>query len=241
METKKEVTEKILARLKKIMSLKEGAEKIGSLAEAEAAMLAAQRLMVEYNLTLADIPLDDNTIRGAEIIEEKIGYFDKRTGGDWRMQLMQSICNGNFCDLIYWSKSKHMAIIGTKENVEVVTFLYYSLSERLFLIAKEEEKKERIYNDKRYIENISKDAYYRRFLRGAAVGVGIKLRREMKELEMENAKVTGLILFNDKALQTYMSKNHSTAKARTTNHVVDSIFIKGFETGKNINLQKTLK
>lgn len=53
MET--EVPDKIVEKLKKLMRLQEGAKKIGSEGEANAAAAAISRLLTQYNLSLMDI------------------------------------------------------------------------------------------------------------------------------------------------------------------------------------------
>lgn len=53
MET--EVPNKIVEKLKKLMRLQEGAKKIGSEGEANAAAAAISRLLTQYNLSLMDI------------------------------------------------------------------------------------------------------------------------------------------------------------------------------------------
>ena len=50
-----EERKRILAKIKKLLALKEGAEKIGSEGEAYAAANGVHRLLTEYNLSMADV------------------------------------------------------------------------------------------------------------------------------------------------------------------------------------------
>ena len=72
----KEVPENILAKIRKLLRLKESAIKIGSEGEAHAAAEAVNRLLTSYNLSLMDVTPEEqkNMISVSE--SEKITYQD---------------------------------------------------------------------------------------------------------------------------------------------------------------------
>lgn len=237
-----QIDAKILDRLKKIMKLQEGATTQG---EAEAAAAAAQRLIIQYNLDISTIDLSDKVEDKANIEEVKLPYKDKRTGGEWRLNLMYAIADNNFCSVLYWRGIQNMVLIGTRANIEMVTYLYNSLAERLFQIAKEEYKTYKIdklaYMVTHLIEKpISYDAFYRRFLNGAAYGVRKKLQDGLKKLKEENTSLTGLMVYNEKALLDYKKEKYNP-RMRNRETKVDEVFVKGVETGEKIDIHKGIR
>ena len=58
----KEVPENILAKIRKLLRLKESAIKIGSEGEAHAAAEAVNRLLTSYNLSLMDVTPEEQKL-----------------------------------------------------------------------------------------------------------------------------------------------------------------------------------
>ena len=70
-----EERKRILAKIKKLLALKEGAEKIGSEGEAYAAANGVHRLLTEYNLSMSDVMGEDGERKGPKIEQsEDISY-----------------------------------------------------------------------------------------------------------------------------------------------------------------------
>lgn len=95
----KEVPENILAKIRKLLRLKESAIKIGSEGEAHAAAEAVNRLLTSYNLSLMDVTPEEqkNMISVSE--SEKITYQDTY-GNIWKRDLCglyASIIFAGFC------------------------------------------------------------------------------------------------------------------------------------------------
>lgn len=240
----------VLKKLEKILRLMDGATTPG---EAEAAQAAANRLLLEYNLSLADV----HSFTGAE--KEKaekaktvgetadINFRSKSIGGKWKLELMMVLCRYNFCSVLWRDRLKTLTIIGTKANAEIVHALWESLCERLVEIGKNKYKQykemsdEEIWQIQEEINHVGYDTYQRRFLYGCAVGIEQKLIAEKNEMKrLYEAKFTDLILYNDKALQQFISTK-KTKSARTHNKKQDGIFSEGVKTGKMTNLSTPKK
>ena len=119
----KEVPENILAKIRKLLRLKESAIKIGSEGEAHAAAEAVNRLLTSYNLSLMDVTPEEqkNMISVSE--SEKITYQDTY-GNIWKRDLLRIICEYNFCRILLHGGTTYMVVVGTRENAEVVLSLY---------------------------------------------------------------------------------------------------------------------
>ena len=90
----KEVPENILAKIRKLLRLKESAIKIGSEGEAHAAAEAVNRLLTSYNLSLMDVTPEEqkNMISVSESekpIRTRMGIFGK------------GICCGLYASIIF--------------------------------------------------------------------------------------------------------------------------------------------
>ena len=95
--------------------------------EAQAAILAAQRLMAKYKISEEEINdfLDENEKQENEVIEEKA---DTETNNDkWKRNLMITIAKNFRCD-VYYHGGK-LVIVGAKEDILI--------SKRVYLYAKQ--------------------------------------------------------------------------------------------------------
>lgn len=91
----KEVPENILAKIRKLLRLKESAIKIGSEGEAHAAAEAVNRLLTSYNLSLMDVTPEEQKNMISVTESEKITYQDTY-GNIWK-----GICCGLYASIIF--------------------------------------------------------------------------------------------------------------------------------------------
>lgn len=107
----------VLKKLRKLHKLYEGAKKINSEGEANAAAAAIQRLLTMYNLSMDEIGKEEE--RKDEILEEKMsGYTYKSIGGEWEFRLLYVLCKWNFCKCFPMGGTyKKLIIFGKKENM----------------------------------------------------------------------------------------------------------------------------
>ena len=162
--------DKIKGKLQKLMKLYEGAKKIKSEGEANAAAAAIQRLLAEYNLSMGDIERDEED----DAIKEEIMscYRIKFIGGQWEFALMDVLCKYNFCKAAHYGdrKNKQMMFFGKKENMETVKWMYFMLCDRFVALGKN-----RFYRHQETEEYacdpIGLDTYLRRYLMGCVRGL----------------------------------------------------------------------
>ena len=89
--------DRILEKLRKLMDLEASARNLGNEGEANAAAAGINRLLLEYNLELEDIPAEqkikDPVERELVEMHSNIPYMDAQ----WYRTLFNVICNYNLC------------------------------------------------------------------------------------------------------------------------------------------------
>ena len=107
----------VLKKLRKLQKLYEGAKTINSESEAATAAALIQKLLIEYNLTMAEVT-DSEKVEEDEIKEHFCSGFNYRSvGGKWEYQLWYILCKWNFCKcFMYGNAYKRLVIFGKKES-----------------------------------------------------------------------------------------------------------------------------
>lgn len=142
--------DKILKRIQDLKKHAESAESIGNIAEAAAFTSKVNSLLLQYNLELSEV---DNFQTKPEV--EKDEDVDvKKSNGKWMTSLINVLCQYNCCQAIQTenksTKLYYISIIGKKENIEVVKFLYSVLKRRFEDIA--------LLEFKKYIDDVRKQS-----------------------------------------------------------------------------------
>lgn len=201
--------ESVLKKLRKLQKLYEGAKQINSEGEAAAAAAAIQRLLTEYNLTMSEVGSDEE--KKDEVNEQVVsGLNYKSIGGNWEYRLWYVICKWNFCKCFQYGVSyKRLIIFGSKENIEVVKWMWDMLAERFVEFSKNRWK-EYIKTDEYLNFKPSKDRYQRGYLQGAVEGLDAKLR-EISEKDKRDepdygTRVTALVVRTNTAIDEYIVK-----------------------------------
>lgn len=243
----------VLKKLRKLQNLYEGAKKINSEGEAANAAAAIQRLLAQYNLTMAEVGSSYGEEKKDSINDQVIsGYTYKSIGGDWEFRLWYVICKWNFCKCFMYGKSyKRLIIFGSKENMEVVKWLFGVLSERFVSFSKERFKE--YQKSEEYLMAIvkpSKDRYQRGYLHAAADGLDVKLKEiseRDKKVEPEfNTKVTALAVRTSTVIDDYINnKFGGTGKGRnmsnSANAGVRAAKSAGYRDGYNTDIHKPIQ
>ena len=135
-------TDRILEKLRKLMNLQRSAESLGNEGEAHAAAAGISRLLLEYNLSLDDIP-DSEKLDNPVVAEDL--PVKKSVPGPWFEGLVMVCCQYNFCRALIVSeydfrthrtKKTNVRIVGRKKNVEVVQYLVSFLEHDLTVAGK---------------------------------------------------------------------------------------------------------
>lgn len=225
--------------IRKIVNLKklyEGAKKINSQGEAEAAAILINKLLIQYNLSIDEIDCEKN--ENSVIQEEMSGYTYKSIGGKWEMYLTKFICKYNFCRCYgYGSVYKKLIIIGEPQNIEIVRWFVETLKRHLVELSKDRYKE--------YIKNytgisaVSKAKFQRDYLIGAAGGIGDKLREE-REKETDCA-VNALVLCKDNNVNKYIQETFGKINKRKAKISFNEAMMTGYRDGRNTNLNRPIE
>ena len=181
----------IIAKIQKLINLQEGAESVGSLAEAENAAARIQDLLMKHNLDLEKVK--DTTIRNrAEFFNGWVELGDKQDKREsfWVPQLYRAIANNNLCKA--YADNDSILILGRKEQVELVLYI----SEQMVAKVRIAEK----YAWQEYEGEEKRGTFRRGFFMGASVGIGNRLHKENNSTDNPYAV---MIISRQKELLTY--------------------------------------
>ena len=230
----KQATSAILERLKKLIRLHKSASAIGNVGEAEAAMLAINKLLTEYNLSISDVA---GSASETEPIKTDIVEGDKirfATGPEFTFSqnLLQVIAKYNYCRVLFsglGTMAPTAHIVGSKINVDVCGFLYSFLKNNFTHNADLAAKKHSY-------EPVRRANYYRDFLLGTVGGIARKFEQERSE------QTTAITLYNDKAINKYLEdKNVSSMKTganRNGRRISADAYFKGERHGRNVQIRR---
>lgn len=151
--------EKIYTKISKLLDLEKGARKLGSLEEAQAAAGAVQRLLLRYDLHLADVAAGKE--QEFQFVLGKYFPQDDGTGARWRMSFMACRAKHNRCRCMARGNGT-LTALGTEEDVTAVCNLFSYLSGAFV----------------RFAEN---EMHKASFLNGCVMGLNIRLTREAAE------------------------------------------------------------
>lgn len=240
--------QRILEKVKKLLKLKEGAEKIGSEGEAYAAAEGIHRLLTQYNISMDEIPGGEEK-SGPNIGEsEEISYSSRY--GNWKRSLLNILCTYNYCQSLVVTYRKKMLIVGQEDNVVVVRQLYEYLVEafnRLCDDRWEEFVKEYVKETAQpysiaeyYLSNNEKKRFFKSYFLGATSG----LHRNF-ENRQPTSDETPLMVVHQKAIDDYLSKDESfsgkTVHFREVRQNLNEWAAScGYEDGKEISLDRQI-
>lgn len=238
----------ILDKIQKLLKLKDGAEKIGSVGEAIAAAEGVRRLLAQYNLSMEDIP-DCEDKSGPEINESgKISYRSKY--GMWKRELLTTICNYNFCTCIIQQYYKRMYIVGQVDNVAVIHQLYDYLVTAFERLSKEKwEKFIRSYSEetrqsyticKWFLSLKEEKKFFRSYFHGTNLGLW-----ENFERRKPTSEVKALMVVHEKAIDEYLAADptYSGKMLRPVKHDEEEnewAVCEGINDGVRINLDRQI-
>jgi hypothetical protein len=231
-------TTEILSKLKKLINKHRGCLAIGQIHEAEAAMFMINKLLLEYNLTLADVA------GGGEMSEEEQNVdiiegnkINIKVGDEFGFltNLADVIAKYNFCKCLYsgiGTKLISLTLVGEKINVQTSQFLFSFLKNNFTYNADKAAKKHSL-------EPIRRNNYYRDFLRGTVNGIEYKFKKE------RTSESTAIILYNNKMIKKYLEKQKISEKNFSCGgggRKIDvNAYWDGEEYGRNVNIHKGIE
>jgi hypothetical protein len=217
-------THRIAERIARLLALAESP----NVHEAEAAMAAAQRLLLKHNLELRDA----RTAQGYAW-----RHLGKPTGRTTEAERVLSLLLGKhfFVEAIWipvyrpleGKRGSILEICGTPENVEIAEYVHG------YLIA----TAERLWREHKTKHGIRFDRDRRTFLAGVMTGMSEKLGRESKK-----AEEAGLVWIADGDLENYFRRRHPHVRhVRYAGQRRSEAYVHGREAGQKIVIHRGMR
>jgi hypothetical protein len=111
------MSQKLLQKIKNLIEHEKSARKIGSIHEAKAFAERIQNLIEKYSLDVAEIDALGEK-------EEIKGYVLKFAAAVWQKVLLSGIAKANSCGIAFSRGKDIPAVVGYKDDVEIVVSLY---------------------------------------------------------------------------------------------------------------------
>ena len=223
--------EKIKSRIEKMLRKADSAKEIGSLHEAELFAKTANKLLMEYNLSMSDINLGEN-----KQIIEGVGLELKynKSDGDWKVRLYSIIAKFNLCRVIKLGQSTKIVIFGEQYNVDLVMYVSSQLENTIKSLCSQRWKE--------YGGLEKKNTFKRAYYIGAVNGIYSKLKEQQVELQNEMIGVTALVKTNEIAIAEKVNTMFNNIRIGTSRRLSgqDGAFL-GYKDGKNMQIHKGLE
>lgn len=236
---------KILEKLRKLMNLEESARSLGNEGEANAAAAGISRLLMEYNLSLDDIP-DEEKLENP-VVSEEIPYKAELSNGPWYGELVRVVCTYNFCRPLVISKyhaevgrwkRDTFEIVGRKKNVEVVLYLISFLAHRFVSAGRSS------YSSYKYrcirqlgINPATPSKYMKSFLIGCVDGLAQKLQ-DSAEVPETAEKISSIIVSTTAEIDEFLIDRKIGQVRQRTVFVNSQAIAEGMKTGRNVEIHK---
>lgn len=203
-----QLPEDLISKIQKLINLKEGAEAIGSLAEAENAATRLQQLLMKHNLDLETVRAHQIN-KKAEMFDQWVDLRDKADKREsfWVPKLYGAIARNNLC---FVNVSEHgVWIVGEKHNAAMVMYIAEQLIAKIRIIEKSAWK---IYEaaplERAWGQKEKRGTWRRGFYAGAAQGIDQKLKREAQEMQQENNPFAVMIVNRAKTVNDYLEEKY---------------------------------
>lgn len=232
--------EAIKEKLRKLIAKEASARDIGNQAEADAFAAKISELMLEYELEMDEVMKGS----GKEVYEVGDEIFDteplsQRHESNWVAILYHNVSEMAFCRAVLYAHKREAApyrviIFGDQHNREMLHYIVAQLVVKLRALSRRafNEYKDSGGQDKR-------NTYVRSFLKGACLGIRLRLLDERKKQEAENTQVTGLVLDRQGAIQNYMEdKGYAVKPQKHTKTSSGAGYREGVNAGKSVDINK---
>lgn len=249
--------DKMMDKIKKLL-LK--ADSTDSPQEAESFFVKANKLMIKFKISQANIDqLNENP---NAILTNELKYGEMSLEGKWEIELMSAVSQHQGCKYTWRSYSKVFTIYGSKEDIELTKYFFEgarSIFRHLSRKAYNEQKKNALAKNADALDSMGlttnkarlkflerngeisyRSVFIRSFLYGAANGLYFKLASMVEETikEEEGGEQYGLVLTNQlERIQNHVD-THIKPKCQNNQGAFgdQGAMAKGVAAGKNHNL-----
>lgn len=240
----------VLKKLRKLQKLYEGAKKINSEGEAANAAAAIQRLLAQYNLTMAEVQYSKK--KEDDGIKEEFcsGFNYPYIEGKWEYRLWYVICKYNFCKCFQYGNSyKRLVLFGKKENLEIVKWLHDTLAERYVEFSRKRFHEYEKTNEYKYVyKRPTIGKFQRSYLLGVVKGLENKLEeiynQDKAKDKVYGDKVTALVVQTNTDIDAFINNKYggTTAGHRTRGvNGVNGAYSSGVKDGYNTDIHKPIQ
>jgi len=232
-ETQNDQLGKIKIKLRKMMKKEESARQLGNLQEAEAFASKIQQMLIQYELEMSEIDMSDNATENINEENVDCSELTNRHESSWVVYLYNACAGPNFCTILTDGSISGLKVhlIGQPMHREFTHYMVHQLVPRLRILARD--------SFKSYDGGDKRNTYIRSWLRGAAEGIGKKLREEQQNERHTNIKVDAIVLDKGGKLSKWMSENYPNAgHAKQKTPYSQAGYKSGVEAGRNMNVAK---
>lgn len=219
----------IISRVQKLLSL---AHNNTNLNEASAAAAAAQKMIEQYNLDMAQIAANngEDAISGEEISKEHTPLYRGRNAITWKSSLADVISRSNHCRVFLTGGDIHL--VGKKTNVELTRFVYSYVSNEI----------ERLCSIAMKANSGAGKGYSNNFKLGAVSAVRDNLKKSQAEVRDKYQGTAAMVIINNEstAVDTWL-KSNIKLRNKSTSHTSYNPDARsdGYAAGNTIDLNRT--
>jgi hypothetical protein len=200
----------------------------------EVAMAAerAQALLQEHQLTVFDV---ENRKIDEDLVE-RVYETGKRRLAKWVVTLASNIANPNGCELVLFPGSGKISFLGYASDVEVVEYLFITLSRVLKNLAQS------AYRERR-LKRFEAFHFTNQFITAAAWVIGRRLHESAEHRQVSNSTCNALAIVKDKTVSEFMAKQHPTLRTKwhSKTKMRTDAFLAGSAAGESVELRKGLR
>ena len=232
--------DRIIDRIRKMMRLRDN--NAATQGEMEAASLLIQKLLFEHNLSMDEVSTENVDNPYERQFEEPA--HQKKRESTWVIDLYNVIAKHNFCHIVVEGQYKNpkdrnhktykVAIIGKRENVEVVMYFCSWLVPKIRKMADEA-----FFSYNGYEK---RGQFLRGYLVGCVAGINAQLVTQQHRMEQQSDASRALVLRRDIELQREVARYYPKTKTgRRSSLRSQDGSSQGYEDGRNLDLNKGIE
>ncbi len=222
--------ETLLNRINKLLQFDESN---ATKEEAARAAEKVQELLQRYNLDMSEVR------RNGPKVNLVIRMVDLPTARLWAKNLMGVLCRFNFCDCMFYRRSKHITVYGEAVNVEAVVTMFNHLTDAATMICTTTWTRYIELCEQQHKSPIHRSAFNADFFQGINDAIFYRLDKQAKEFAARSNTNRALVVTNKEELKAFEKEQFGKVKIVNTRHNSDSrIYQAGIAAGALIELNK---
>jgi hypothetical protein len=225
--------DKILDKLSKLKASAEGETAIGNSAAAEAFASAINRLLLQHELSEADIPIGG--VRDEPIVEQFVdlkayGIKQSRVRIGWQEALARVVAPAHLCKFLVLCGSNWITFVGTKQHVTAAEYAYGVLcaaADRMSFAAREQ-----WWRDECGGQHLESNGFRGAWLTGFVQRINERFKEARKVEVAATGNATQALMKLDSALVRAQKHVDERYKSRTPAASMGGANRQGYEAGR---------